>query len=572
MTNAWRRADRFPIWFERLGSVFGHGGKLATLTKGQALAPGGERFDRHLGMSRVHADRMMSSSLRLHSLGAAPLLLAALACSDGAGEPAAETGGASNAGTGGSGAAPGGSGGGGGNTPGTGGSSATGGSPATGGTSGAGGTGAAASGGAAGSGGTTGPATCSEAAGAYVVSGAMLNNAPAVATTANGWGSEWFARVPVAADATSSRTYVGFTSADGGSVIAEPSGVVAVIPDAVMGGVAVTEEGVAALVFDPNTNVDDRRWAAVHRFTDEGSVLSETDLFRSPNLDDVGTKGAPGTSRLGYVSEIDEVVAYFGHTERYDDGVRHQGGYLARVNAEGEQTILSDWFGSHNLDQRLLTLGTTAAVIGLGDAYPEGIFFSFLGERPRAGVLYPLASAGNGSTNGQLGGMVDLGDEILIPFITNNTVPQDLDAGTWPDIDEEISQRIRDAAGNGRDLGLLRLPASGEIPDGGLTATWIDTGLAEGSRLLHLKSARYGTGDLVLLIWAEATGSGRQSQISGYYSMVIDGTGAVCQPKTLIDSAFAVTGGDDIVRRSDGSIVWANVQNGAAQLVTLTPN
>src|SRR5690606_15670898 len=114
----------------------------------------------------------------------------------------------------------------------------------------------------------------SEAAGAYVVSGAMLNNAPAVATTANGWGSEWFARVPVAADATSSRTYVGFTSADGGSVIAEPSGVVAVIPDAVMGGVAVTEEGVAALVFDPNTNVDDRRWAAVHRFTDEGSVLS----------------------------------------------------------------------------------------------------------------------------------------------------------------------------------------------------------------------------------------------------------------------------------------------------------
>jgi hypothetical protein len=353
-------------------------------------------------------------------------------------------------------------------------------------------------------------------------------------------------------------------------VIAPVGGAAITVPDAVNAGITVTNDGLALLLFDPNTSVDARAWAAVRRVRADGSEVFQTDLFRSPNLDDVGTKGAPSTSRLGYVSGTDQVVAYFAHTQRYDDGVRHQGGYLATLDASGEQTVLSGWFGSHNLDQRLLTDAQGGAVLGLGDAYPEGIFFSFLEARPDTEVLYALASAGNGATNGQLGGMVDLGDEILLPFITNRSIPQDLDAGTWPDIDDTIAQQIRDAAATGTDMGLLRVPKTGMNPDAELEATWLAPAPAMGARLESLKAARYGEGNMILLAWAESTGSNRQATRQ-YFTMVVDREGAVCQPKTPLAAEFSFTSGDDILRRSDGAIVWATLQGSAVSLVTLTP-
>jgi hypothetical protein len=353
-------------------------------------------------------------------------------------------------------------------------------------------------------------------------------------------------------------------------VIAAVGGAAITVPGAVNAGIAVTNDGLAVLLFDPNTTVDERTWAAVRRVRADGSEVFQTDLFRSPNLEDVGTKGAPSSSRLGYISGTNEVVAYFAHTQRYDDGVRHQGGYLATLDATGEQSLLSGWFGSHNLDQRLFVDAQGGAVLGLGDAYPEGIFFSFLGNRPSAEVLYALASAGNGATNGQLGGMVDLGDEIVVPFITNRSIPQDLDAGTWPDIDDAIAQQIRDAAATGTDLGLLRVPKTGMNPDDALEALWLAPAPAAGTRLESLKAARYGKGGLVLLAWAESTGSNRQTT-SQYFTMVVDLMGAVCQPKTPLAAQFSFTSGDDFVRRPDGSIVWATLQGSAVSLVTLTP-
>lgn len=260
-----------------------------------------------------------------------------------------------------------------------------------------------------------------------------------------------------------------------------------------------------------------------------------------------------------------------GHTQRYNDGVRHQGGYLATVDAAGTQDVLNGWFGSHNLDQRLITYGDGAAVIGLGDAYPEGLFFSFVDQNPRPTVLFALAAAGNGATNGQLGGIVDLGDTLLFPFITNNSIPQDLDAGTWPDIDETISQQIRDAAANGTDLGLLQLPKSGENPRQELSAIWLDPSRPDGSRLSNLKSARYGIGDLVLIAWVEASGQGNNAS-SQAFTMVIDRNGAICQPKTPLSEEYRFNAGDDIISASDGKVRWANrTSDGGIQLITLTP-
>jgi hypothetical protein len=417
------------------------------------------------------------------------------------------------------------------------------------------------------------PASCAEAAGAYKISATSLDASLVPQMASRSWAGNSL-QAQVAVHPENNRVYVGFNRSEGGNAtaaIAAEGGApdtVFSVPGAVLAGVAATRDGVGALVFDPNASTDMRVWAAVVRFGDDRSMRFMTELFRSPNLDDVGTKGGPTSGRLGYIAESDQLVAYFGHTQRYDDGVRHQGGYLATLNAAGMQQLVSGWFGSHNLDQRLLIDAGRALVLGLGDAFPEGIFYSPVANRPRTNVIYPLAAAGNGATNGQLGGMVAVGDSIVIPFITNRSVPQDLDAGKWPDIDETISMQIRTAAANGVDLGLLTMGKT--ATPAALQATWLQPQLAMGGRLGSLKSARYGKGELILLLWGETTGTSRNATPM-YFTMVIDRAGAVCQPKTPLDPKFAVGPGDDIVNRPDGAIVWGNTLGGRVQVVTLVP-
>jgi hypothetical protein len=231
----------------------------------------------------------------------------------------------------------------------------------------------AGAGGAAGAaGGGPPPASCGEAARPYQLSVSSLDASLVPYTGDRFWAGNT-ARAPVAVDPNTNKVYVGFTRAEGSShsavIAAEGSAPDAIlsVPNAVLGALAVTSDGVGALIFDPNTMVDARVWAAVARLTFDGSVAFNTDLFRSPNLEDVDTKGAPSAGRLGYLSQSDTLVAYFGHTQRYDDGVRHQGGYLATLSAAGQQTVLNPWWGSHNLDQRMLIDGgARAAVLGLG--------------------------------------------------------------------------------------------------------------------------------------------------------------------------------------------------------------
>jgi hypothetical protein len=378
--------------------------------------------------------------------------------------------------------------------------------------------------------------------------------------------------VPVAVDPSDNSVYVGFTREEESSysavIAAENSSAESAIvfPDAMLGGIAVTNDGPAALIFGT-------LWSAVARVDSNSADRSITDLFRSANLDDVGTRGELGTSRFAHVAETDELVAYFGHTRRYDDGVRHQGGYLAAVDGSGSARVIEDWFGSHNLDQRILVDGSNVAVLGLGDAFPKGIFFSFI-EDPRTNVIYLVAADGSGTANGQLGGMVDLGDEIVVPFITNQSISQTLDPGPWPNPDPTIQSQIRDAARNGTDMGLLRLPKQSPPPEPSAPPLWLDpqrgSDLGTEARLQSLKSARYGGGELLLLAWAEAVGTTRDPTIN-YYTMVVDRDGTVCQSKMPLDAAHAFTSGDDIVRRPDGRIVWANTQGDRVNIVTLTP-
>jgi hypothetical protein len=430
---------------------------------------------------------------------------------------------------------------------------------------------------AAGTGGMNGPppATCAEAVRPYQVTVTALDPGLVPYAGERSWAGAT-PRVPVAVDAEG-RVLVGFTRMSSGSyaaVVAREDSTADsawTVPDAALGGIAATNDGAGLLLFDPNPMVDARVWAAVARLGSDGALKWKTELFHSPNLEDEGTKGGASSGRIAYVLASDSLFPYFGHTQRYDDGVRHQGGYLASLDASGTEQVLSPWFGSHNLDQRMLVDGPRVAVLGLGDAYPKGIFFEYASAMwLRTNVIYRLAADGVGSTNGQLGGMVDLGTELAIPFITNRSVAQDLNAGTWPDIDDAISMQIRDAAAAGTDLGLLLVPQEGALPMGDLPPVWLMAAPAAGARLGSLKAAKYGDGGLILIAWAENTGNARMPS-SSYHTMVVDRTGAVCQPKTTLTAAQGFAAGDDLIARPDGSIVWANVQSNRIHIVKLVP-
>ncbi|HLK38826.1 MAG TPA: hypothetical protein VKU41_18825 [Polyangiaceae bacterium] len=421
-------------------------------------------------------------------------------------------------------------------------------------------------------GGASGPASCSAAAGAYSIHATTLDANLVPVQVPNFWGGTGTPdmRAMVAVDASQS-VYVGVNKQNGSSydavIAAEgsaPANMVT-LSGAILGGLATTKDGLGALLYDPTT-VDQRLWAQVKRLTPAGQVVFSTDLFRSANLTDDMTKGNPARGRLGYLGTTDELVAYFGHMQMLQ-GVRHQGGYLAKLSPSGTQTVLSGWFGSHNLDQRLVVDGSRASVLGLGDAYPVGFFFSFI-DMPNTNVIYTVAADGEGDANGQVGGMFPLSDVLVASFVTDRSIAQNLSAGTWPNIDQSVAMKITQGAISGTDAGFLLIAKSG-APAGNLTPVWVKLSPASGATIAYVKSVQYGSGDLILFAWAEVTGSAFAPTVS-YYKMVVDRTGAICQPKKMLDANDGLSY-DDVVRRSDGSIVWANGQGGMVHVVTLTP-
>jgi hypothetical protein len=432
-------------------------------------------------------------------------------------------------------------------------------------------------GGSAAAGATGGQAACDPSR-AYALTSNKLPASLVPALNTGGWG-EAPAGLPLGVDPATSRVYVGFTvktaSSYSANIVAEDGTGLITVPDAIDGGIAVTPNGFGILLFDPASSQAERKWAAVARLGTDGSRQYSTDLFRSANLTDENTKGEPSTSRLVYVAAADQLLAYFGHTMMVS-GTRHQGGYLAMVNAAGTQTVLSSWFGSHNLDQRALADGQKAAVLGLGDAYPRGIIFAAVSATSKPGQgnsIYPLAANGVGAANGQLGGIQDGGDVYVIPFVTNRSLAQDFSAGEWPNTDQTKSDQIAAAAAYGTDLGLLRMSKTTAAPSGGLTATWLDAKrgaeLGVDTAISQLKSARY-CGGYYLLAWKEtSTASG--SKTSGFFTLVVDGNGTVIQPKARLPTGYDFMAGDDFVTRPDGRISWSNYVGNQITVVTLTP-
>jgi hypothetical protein len=419
------------------------------------------------------------------------------------------------------------------------------------------------------------PASCMEAANPYTLQTTSLDASFVPASVGNFWGGagDPALRAMVTVDPSTQRVFVGITRKDSmgfSAVVSAENGAVGdalVVPNAILGGLAATKDGLGVLLYDPNASVDMRMWAAVKRVSAAHMELFSTELFHSANLMDDKTKGNPARGRLGYVTSTDELVAYFGHMQMLQ-GVRHQGGYIATLSPTGVQKVNGDWFGSHNLDQRLVMVDDAKpAVFGLGDAYPRGYFFSFT-ARANPFVVYRVAASGDGAANGQVGSMIMLSDTILASFVTDKSIGQDLSAGEWPNIDATISMQIRTAATNGKDVGLLLIPKAGATAE--IAPVWVDLQVGAGARLSNLKSVRYGKGDLILMAWSEDTGNAF-APVSKFYTMVVDRTGAPCQPKKALDAMQGFTY-DDLLRKPDGTVVWANGVGNVVHVVTLTPH
>jgi len=393
-----------------------------------------------------------------------------------------------------------------------------------------------------GAGGAPGPSDCSAAVAPYTITTTELDAAFVPAIDRFWWGGE-VPNLPLVVDAEN-QLYVGLTGELGATLVAvgetEPR---VTVPGARLGGLTVTADGFALLLHDGSiVEEEDRLWSSVRRVDTSGVTRFETEFFRSSNLDDVGTKGEAGTGRLAYVPATDTLVAYFGHQQRYDDGVRHQGGYLATVDAAGTEERLSGWYGSHNLDQRLAVLRDgRVGLYALGDTYPPGLIFDWL-DAPDTTVVYD-------QTEAQLGDIVELSNSLLLTFLDGQSF-YDAETGGG----EASATRI----------GLITVEPGQAL--GPLEPRFLEPEKESGATMTYLHAVPYGpSGELILLAFRETA-----SRTDRFFTMVVDRAGTVCQPKTELAAEHGFLG-DDFRLRPDGTISWTNAVDDRILVVTLTP-
>jgi hypothetical protein len=109
--------------------------------------------------------------------------------------------------------------------------------------------------------------------------------------------------------------------------------------------------------------------------------------------------------------------------------------------------------------------------------------------------------------------------------------------------------------------------------DTNLDVVWIDVGLGDGTRLERLKSAPFGGEGLILLAWAEVTGSGgfRGNVELTFYTMIVDPSGAVAREKTALGAGLSFTAGDDIVAGPGGGAYWSVSSESGISVVSFIP-
>ena len=160
-----------------------------------------------------------------------------------------------------------------------------------------------------------------------------------------------------------------------------------------------------------------------------GNIQSEDILTGTTDLEELWAKQGPmdfSSSRLLYNPNSDKIAIYFGHLMKWNDGVKHQGGYFQLYDNFQQKLIeegKNDWLGSHNFDHRVQYDENSFVITGHGDAYPRSIFFETInssGKHTRTNIFNIPGATGANVTDTQLGGLVVLQNGYAVSFATSH--------------------------------------------------------------------------------------------------------------------------------------------------------
>lgn len=183
-----------------------------------------------------------------------------------------------------------------------------------------------------------------------------------------------------------------------------------------------------------NSYGDENNEAWYTAFNKNEEIFS-TRIFGDESNDEVGSKGAPssaGSAVIRYSSESNILNVYLAHTQKYNDEIRHQGGWVGFLNCANGDIVMnnsshvgSGWFYSHNFDQRsILTSDGYFYLLAHGDAYPRALGVSRIGYQNGFETKLEYYKLKNGSigdnfTNSHTGDLVELSnDNIGIVYST----------------------------------------------------------------------------------------------------------------------------------------------------------
>lgn len=317
------------------------------------------------------------------------------------------------------------------------------------------------------------------------------------------------------------------------------------VPDSLAGakgllGMArITDDGGFAVGYSkdsPHSGSAYEFW--VTRIDAKGGRLFSTLIFGSMDKTLVDAKGEPGTAssgRLIYNRGTKKICAYVGHSMKWDDGVRHQGGYLGFLNLEGVNLTSNGWYFSHNFDQRIMVVGNNYYTLAHGDAYPRALGFGKWSDGGASAhtkgkqefskdFLKIPGAVGDNKTSTQLGNMVSFADGTFgVVFATAN-------------------------GRNNFDVGYRQLSATGDTSN----ITWLTSHPAN-TLAIFPRIAKYGAN--VLLLWEQVVGTTN----GGIQTAVLAPNGSIVTPAAaLADKSLRLSPYYDVITLPDGTVMWAN--------------
>jgi hypothetical protein len=268
----------------------------------------------------------------------------------------------------------------------------------------------------------------------------------------------------------------------------------------------------------------------ITRVDNTGNQLFSTRIFGDQDSALVGAEGQPGTAssgRIVYNPATKKICYYCGHTRKWSDSIRHQGGHIGFMDLAGNYYTANDWFFSHNFDQRLIVVDSFYYALAHGDAYRRTLGFSKWSDVAPGGRklvdedYFEIPGAiGDNTTNTQTGGVLYLSDNNFGVVFSSSVGRSNYDVCY-----KKIS------------------------PEGVTLATVWLTGYAGSTTALYPRIAHLG--ENVLVAWEEAAGGAPLVRTT-----VVDNDGKLLAPLGTLDSV-TLSPFYDMVSLPCGDAIWA---------------